>query len=273
MNSYHPAHDDPQSGSPHHKQRLAGESWRVLRIMSEFVEGLDTLERIPPAVSVFGSARTKPDSPVYAQAVECGRLLANRGLAVITGGGPGIMEAANRGASEAGGVSVGLNIVLPMEQSPNPYQNVEIDFRYFFIRKVMFVKYARGFIIFPGGFGTMDEYFESLTLIQTLKVVPFPVVLIGTRFWSGLLAWMRQTLDEEHQTISPQDLDLFSVTDDVEEAVRIVHETHLGLRQAGSWLPRFAGDAEVRSGEGTRGGLGPRMGGLRGVDAAEDAPI
>ncbi len=259
--------------APNHKPRLAGESWRVLRIMSEFVDGLDTLERIPPAVSVFGSARTRPDNPYYAKAVECGKLLAERGFAVITGGGPGIMEAANKGAADAGGVSVGLNIVLPTEQRPNPFQNVEVDFRYFFIRKVMFVKYARGFIIFPGGFGTMDEYFESLTLIQTLKVVPFPVVLIGTKFWGGLLAWMRSTLDEEHHTISPQDLDLFSVTDDVEEAVRIVYETHMGLRKAGAWLPRFAGDADVRQGEGTRGGIRARMVGLGTLNPAEDAPI
>jgi len=257
-----------------HKQRLTQESWRVLRILSEFVEALDTLERIPPAVSVFGSARTRPDSPIYQQAVDCGRRLAQAGFATITGGGPGIMEAANRGALEAGGVSVGLNITLPMEQKPNPYQNVELDFRYFFIRKVMFVKYARGFIIFPGGFGTMDEYFESLTLIQTLKVVPFPVVLIGTRFWSGLLSWMRETLDQEHHTISSQDMNLFSVTDDVEEAVRIVHETHLGIRQAGAWLPRFAGDEEVLPGEGTRGGLKARAQGLRVSDEFnEDAAI
>lgn len=257
-----------------HKQRLTQESWRVLRILSEFVEALDTLERIPPAVSVFGSARTRPDSPVYQQAVDCGRRLAQAGFATITGGGPGIMEAANRGALEAGGVSVGLNITLPMEQKPNPYQNVELDFRYFFIRKVMFVKYARGFIIFPGGFGTMDEYFESLTLIQTLKVVPFPVVLIGSRFWSGLLKWMRETLDEEHHTISPQDMNLFSVTDDVEEAVRIVHETHLGIRQAGAWLPRFAGDEEVLPGEGTRSGVKARAQGLRVSDEfSEDAAI
>lgn len=257
-----------------HKGRLSHESWRVLRIMSEFVDAFDTLEKLGPAVSVFGSARTPTQDPYYAKAVECGRLLAEHGFSVITGGGPGIMEAANKGALEAGGASVGLNISLPMEQRPNPYQNVELDFRYFFIRKVMFVKYARGFVIFPGGFGTMDEYFESLTLIQTLKVVPFPVVLVGSKFWSGLLTWMRETLDAEHHTISPQDMDLFSVTDDVAEAVKIIHETHVGLRRAGAWLPRFVGDAEVLPGEGTRAGVRPRQEGLRGFEELhEDAAI
>jgi len=267
-------HAHPPTNDRPRKQRLSQESWRVLRILSEFVEALDTLERIPPAVSVFGSARTRPDDPYYLQAMECGNRLAKAGFATITGGGPGIMEAANRGALEAGGVSVGLNIALPMEQKPNPYQNIEVDFRYFFIRKVMFVKYARGFIIFPGGFGTMDEFFESLTLIQTLKVVPFPVVLVGKRFWSGLLTWMQEVLALEHRTISPEDMNLFSTTDDVEEAVRIVHETHLGLRKAGAWLPRFAGDEEVLPGEGTRAGLKPRTQGLRATDEfADDAAI
>ncbi|MFO0875193.1 MAG: TIGR00730 family Rossman fold protein [Phycisphaerales bacterium] len=264
----------PAPADQTHKHRLAHESWRVFRIMSEFVDAFDTLARIGPAVSVFGSARTGPDDPYYAKAVQCGRLLVQHQFAVITGGGPGIMEAANKGAKEAGGVSVGLNIALPTEQEPNPFQNVELDFRYFFIRKVMFVKYARGFVIFPGGFGTMDEYFESLTLIQTLKVVPFPVVLVGSKFWSGLLKWMRETLDAEQHTISPQDMDLFSVTDDVEEAVRIIHETHIGLRRAGAWLPRFTGDAEVLPGEGTRTGVRPRQAGLRGFDELhEDAAI
>lgn len=244
-----------------HKEALSMESWRVLRIMSEFVEAFETMVRIGPAISVFGSARTPPDDPYYALAVECGRKLVEKDFAVVTGGGPGIMAAANKGALEAGGTSVGLNITLPTEQIPNPFQNVELDFRYFFIRKVMFVKYACGFIIFPGGFGTMDEFFESLTLIQTLKSVPFPVVLIGKKFWSGLLDWMHSVMEEQFQTISPEDFDLFHLTDDLDEAVSIVHETYLGKRTAGEKLPRFAEDAEPPAGEGTRLGIEPRKGG------------
>jgi uncharacterized protein (TIGR00730 family) len=246
---------------PDHKDLLQFESWRVFRIISEFVDSFDTMARVGPAVSVFGSARTPPGDPYYEKAVACGRRLVERDFACITGGGPGIMEAANKGAIEAGGTSIGLNISLPMEQDPNPYQNVELDFRYFFSRKVCFVKYAKGFIIFPGGFGTMDEFFESLTLMQTLKIVPFPVILIGTEFWSGLLDWIRATLDTRFQTISPEDHDLFHLTDDVDEAVEIVHETAVGKRKAGEWLPRFASDEDVPTGEGTRTGNMPRKGG------------
>ena len=242
------------------KNALQQESWRVLRIMSEFVESLETMVRIDPGVSVFGSARTPADHPVYEQARACGRALAENDFAVVTGGGPGIMEAANRGAYESGGTSVGLNITLPHEQLPNPYQNIELEFRYFFIRKVMFVKYAHGFIIFPGGFGTMDEFFESLTLMQTLKIAPFPVVLIGTDFWSGLLDWLRTTLCEQYATISPHDFDLFNLTDDVDEAVQIVHDTYHGRREIGADLPRFhSDDEEHTTGEGTRTGIHPRQ--------------
>ncbi len=201
---------------------LSREAWRLFRILSEFVDGFETMSDIGPAVTVFGSARTQEDDPVYQQAVECGRRLVKENFAVITGGGPGIMEAANRGAKEADGVSVGLNINLPMEQDPNPYQTHELDFRYFFVRKVMFVKYASGFIIFPGGFGTMDEFFESITLIQTLKIEPFPVVCVGHDFWDGLIDWIKQTMRDRYETISPSDLGLFHVTDSVEEAVQIV---------------------------------------------------
>ncbi|MHC5022441.1 MAG: LOG family protein [Planctomycetota bacterium] len=246
----------PESG---HKDALVYESWRVFRIMSEFVEAMETMARVGPGVSVFGSARTKPGDRYYQVAVDCAAKLVKKDFAVITGGGPGIMEAANKGASEAGGTSVGLNITLPMEQEPNAYQNVELDFRYFFIRKVMFVKYAHGFVIFPGGFGTMDEFFESLTLIQTLKITPFPVVLIGTDFWAGLMDWMRETMCEQFQTISPSDFDLFHLTDDPDEAVQIVHETFIGKRKAAEQLPRFASDAEEKkTGEGTRVGVEPR---------------
>jgi uncharacterized protein (TIGR00730 family) len=247
-----------------HKDALRHESWRVLRVMSEFVDSFDTLARIGPAISVFGSSRTPEGDRYYRLAVECTRKLADKGFAVITGGGPGIMEAANRGASEAGGVSVGLNISLPMEQRPNPYQNVEIDFRYFFVRKVCFVKYARGFVIFPGGFGTMDEFFESLTLMQTLKVVPFPVVLIGSDFWSGLIDWLRGTMEERFETISPEDFDLFHLTDDLDEAVTILYETHIGKRRVAEGLPRFGDEEGEPTGEGTRLGIAPRKRGRLG---------
>ena len=253
------------------KQALALESWRALRILSEFVDGVETMSRCAPGVAVFGSARLKPEHPSYQQAEKCGRLLVEQGFTVITGGGPGVMEAANKGAKEAGGTSVGLNIVLPMEQQPNPFQTVDIEFRYFFVRKVMFVKYARGFIIFPGGFGTMDELFEALTLIQTLKIVPFPIVLVGTKFWAPLVDWMKTTLRDEYATVSPGDFEIFSITDSVEEAVQIVWESHIGQRVVAPELPRFAADEEERvSGDGTRGGPRHRR---RGGDSWHESAI
>jgi uncharacterized protein (TIGR00730 family) len=194
--------------------------WRVLRIMGEFVDGFDVLARVGLAVTVFGSARVKPDSPYYAAAREVGAGIAKRGFAVITGGGPGIMEAANRGANEAGGLSIGCNIELPHEQSPNPYANLSIDFRYFFVRKTMFVKYSEAFVVFPGGFGTMDELFEALTLIQTSKVKRFPVVLYGSRYWGGLLDWIRDTLAVEGM-VSDSDLALVQVVDTTDEVCAI----------------------------------------------------
>jgi hypothetical protein len=197
------------------------DSWRVFRIMGEFVEGFDTLARVGPAVSVFGSARVGPGDPQYLAAEETGRLLAKAGFSVITGGGPGIMEAANKGAVEAGGLSIGCNIELPFEQGMNAFVRTAVNFRYFFVRKTMFVKYAEGFIIFPGGFGTMDELFESLTLIQTGKVRNFPVVLFGSDYWSGLLEWIRTTMLEEGK-INAADLELLVVTDSPEVAVRTV---------------------------------------------------
>ena len=246
---------------PDHKTSLRHEAWRVLRIMSEFVDSFETLVELGPSVSVFGSARLSPQDRYYQLAVACGAKLVEKDFAVITGGGPGIMEAANRGALEAGGTSVGLNIALPTEQLPNAYQNVELNFRYFFIRKVMFVKYAMGVIIFPGGFGTMDEFFESLTLIQTLKAVPFPVVLIGTDFWSDLVTWMRKTMHDKFQTVGSEDFDLFTLTDDVDEAVGIIHDSFTGKRKVAERLPRFASDKDVHTGEGTRMGVDPRKGG------------
>ncbi len=193
--------------------------WRVLRIQTEFVEGFGLLAELPRAVSVFGSARTPRDAPEYAMARQLGGALADAGWAVITGGGPGIMEATNRGASEAGGLSVGLGIELPFEQSLNEWVDLGLEFRYFFARKTMFVKYAQAFVILPGGFGTMDELFEALTLVQTRKVNAFPVILLGSQFWAPLLAWLRSSL-LPLGLISPGDLDLFHVTDDVADAVQ-----------------------------------------------------
>ena len=191
--------------------------WRVLRILSEFVEGFDALNEVGPAVTVFGSARATADDPYYAAGRALGGALARRGFAVITGGGPGIMEAVNRGCQEAGGLSVGCNIELPNEQELNDYVDLGVEFRYFFVRKNMFVKYARGFVIFPGGLGTLDELFESLTLAQTGKIEHFPVVLFGTEYWSGLLDWMRKVV-LGRGAISPEDMDLMTLTDDPEEA-------------------------------------------------------
>jgi hypothetical protein len=196
------------------------DSWRIFRIMSEFVEGFETMGNVGTAVSIFGSARTKPGDPYYKAAEETARLLAKGGIGVITGGGPGIMEAANKGAYEAGGMSVGLNITLPHEQEANRYQTITLDFHYFYARKVMFVKYAKAFICFPGGYGTLDEFFETLTLIQTVKVEPFPIVLFGSSYWGGLVEWIKEQLGP--QFIDPEDIDIFRVTDDVNEAVRLV---------------------------------------------------
>ena len=194
--------------------------WRVLRILSEFVEGFDALNDIGPAVTVFGSARTQRDDPYYAAGRSLGAALAHRGFAVITGGGPGIMEAVNRGCHEAGGLSVGCNIELPREQALNPYVDLGVEFRYFFVRKNMFVKYARGFVIFPGGLGTLDELFESLTLAQTGKIEHFPIVLYGSSYWKGLLDWMRAVV-LAHGAMSPDDFNLVSLTDDPEEAAEM----------------------------------------------------
>ncbi len=197
--------------------------WRVLRIQAEFVEGFDALSQLPPAVSVFGSARTPPESPVYEQAELVGRKLTDAGFAVITGGGPGIMEAANKGALDAGGLSVGLGIELPFEQGLNHYVSLGVNFRYFFARKTMFLKYSRGFIAMPGGFGTFDELFEALTLIQTKKVTHFPIVLLGTEFWCGLLDWVKGSV-QGGGFIAESDLDLLTITDDVDEAIAAMGE-------------------------------------------------
>jgi uncharacterized protein (TIGR00730 family) len=217
---------------------LKTDTWRALRIMGEFVEGFDALAGVGPAVSVFGSARIGRSDPYYRLARTLARKLAKRGYAIITGGGPGVMEAANRGARDAGGVSVGCNIELPFEQGLNEFVTLGMEFRYFFVRKTMFVKYAEAFCIFPGGFGTLDELFEALTLIQTGKVQHFPVVLFGTAYWAGLLAWMKET-PLSGGKISPEDLTIFTVTDDVDEAVQVIlahHEMHQAEMTAGSNL-------------------------------------
>jgi len=198
-----------------------GESWRLFKIMGEFVDGVDNLHDIGPAVSIFGSARTKPDDPVYKKAEKIAALFVKNNFAVITGGGGGVMEAANKGAAEAGGTSVGLNIVLPFEQEPNKYSNINLDFNYFFIRKVMFVKYAFAYIIMPGGFGTLDELFESVTLVQTRRIKPFPIILVDSDYWSGLKEWITSRLLKESR-ISPEDIDILQVMDDPEEIVNTV---------------------------------------------------
>ncbi|WP_102510558.1 TIGR00730 family Rossman fold protein [Sanguibacter massiliensis] len=208
-----------------------GDPWRVMRIQSEFVEGFGALAELGPAMSVFGSARTKPGTPDYELAVEVGRLLVEKGYAVITGGGPGIMEAANKGASEAGGVSVGLGIELPFEQGMNQWVDLGVNFRYFFARKTMFVKYASGFVVLPGGFGTFDELFEALTLVQTHKVTEFSIVLVGADYWTPMLEWLRGPVLARGM-ISAADLDLVRVVDTAEEAVEIVVGRDLELRAA-----------------------------------------
>ena len=206
------------------------EPWRIFRIMAEFVDGFDELSKIGDAVTVFGSARTKPADKYYKLAEKTAALLAKNNLAVITGAGPGIMEAANKGAKAAGGVSIGLNIQVPILQKPNKFITKLIEFRYFFCRKVMFVKYAKAFVIFPGGFGTMDEFFESITLIQTLRIEKFPVILMGSEYWKGLIDWMKQGMLEEGR-VEKKDLSLFSIVDKPEDVLKIIKDfykqTHL----------------------------------------------
>jgi uncharacterized protein (TIGR00730 family) len=241
------------------EDRLSKETWRLFRILSEFVDGFEVMSNIGPAVTVFGSARTPADDRYYKLAVQLSRELAEAGMAVITGGGPGIMEAANRGAFEGKGRSIGLNIALPMEQEPNAFQTDSLTFRYFFVRKVMFVKYASAFVIFPGGFGTMDEFFESLTLIQTLKINPFPVICIGHDFWDGLIDWTRRVMLEQFANISPEDMDFFHVTDDVHEAVNIVQRYVHHNDSLGPQRPEVTGPAGEPTAEGTRVGVDPRF--------------
>ncbi len=222
--------DEQLLESPRPDEFTHTDTWRVFRIMGEFVEGFDDLATLRRGVSIFGSARTPPNDPEYQVAQETAALLANAGFSVITGGGPGIMEAANRGAYEAGGISVGCNIELPFEQRPNAYQTLSLKFKYFFVRKMMFVKYSEAFVIFPGGFGTLDELFEALTLIQTRKIRDFPVVMYGTRYWGGLMDWIREVALKENK-VSTADLKLLHLTDSPAEIVRIIVESQNSLRQ------------------------------------------
>jgi uncharacterized protein (TIGR00730 family) len=197
------------------------DTWRMFHIMAEFVEGFEALAEYHPSVSIFGSSRAKPGDEVYQNAERIGQLLAENGFGVITGGGPGVMEAANKGAASVGGKSIGLNIELPLEQNPNPYTNINLTFHYFFVRKVMFIKYAVAYIILPGGFGTMDELFESITLIQTHKIRPFPVILVGSEYWKGLLDWIKGVVLKEER-ISPSDLEIFQQIDQPEEIIKAI---------------------------------------------------
>lgn len=236
--------------------------WRIFRIMSEFVEGFEEMANIGTAVSIFGSARTKPDHPDYQAAELTSRLLAKSGFSVITGGGPGIMEAANKGAFEAKGKSIGLNITLPQEQEANRYQTISLDFHYFYARKVMFVKYASAFVCFPGGYGTLDEFFETITLIQTLKIEAFPIILYGSHYWSGLTDWIKRQLVPAY--MDPEDADIFRLVDSPQEIVRLVKQ---GVKKHW-WRPI---DEELtrilKNGKSSR--KGPMSGGERSADTGE----
>jgi uncharacterized protein (TIGR00730 family) len=211
--------------------------WRLFRIMAEFTEGFEELASVGPAVSFFGSSREKPESKYYELAQRTAFEMAKADFAVITGGGAGIMEAANRGATAAGGTSIGLNIELPVEQIPNKYQNLSLQFRYFFCRKVMFLKYAHGFIVFPGGYGTMDEFTEALVLIQTLRQAQFPVILMGIEYWEGLIKWMKQKMLTENKYISPEDLNVFTVVDEPQDAVKIIVDFRETKGRSGLYMP------------------------------------
>ena len=233
-----------QSGPYADTSFLESDAWRALRITAEFIEGFDSLARLGPAVTVFGSARTPESDPMYRNAEQLGRRLAETGFTVITGGGPGIMEAANKGASDAGGVSVGCAIELPHEQSTNRYVNLEVTFRYFFVRKTMFVKYAQGFVIFPGGYGTFDELFEALTLVQTGKIDHFPICLFGSDYWRPLVRWLRDPVSQEGK-IDRRDVGLLRVTDDLDEIVATMVESHRRQQEVRTDTPASSNGADA----------------------------
>ncbi|MDD5458525.1 MAG: TIGR00730 family Rossman fold protein [Phycisphaerae bacterium] len=211
--------------------------WRIFKVMAEFTQGFEELGSIGPAVSIFGSARTVENDPHYELARQTAKEIGSSGFAIITGGGGGIMEAANRGAAEAGAKSIGLNIELPMEQKPNDFQNISLSFKYFFVRKVMFLKYAHGFVVCPGGYGTMDEFFESLVLIQTLRQASFPVILMCSDYWDGLIRWMRETMLEKYGYIAPKDLDVFTVVDDPKDVAKILVDFRDSKGKVGFEMP------------------------------------
>ncbi len=257
------------------KEPFAEDMWRIFRIMAEFVEGFDSLAYLGPAVTIFGSARTPPTDGYYQKARQLAALLAQEKFAVITGGGPGIMEAANAGAKDAGGVSVGLNISLPHEQRSNLFQTISLNYHYFFVRKTMFVKYSHAIVCFPGGYGTLDECFESLTLIQTMKTDPRPLILIGRDYWSGLIDWMRVTLLQKFQTIDAADLNIFRLTDDPAEACKWIVQAERGrCWYAPTRELSTAHQAARLSPEGTRYGVPPRSNHDRGTpDSMADKPV
>jgi uncharacterized protein (TIGR00730 family) len=255
------------------RQELSPDSkdvWRIFRIMSEFVEGFEEMASIGPAVSIFGSARTKPSDPYYQATEETARLLAKEGFSVFSGGGPGIMEAGNKGAFDAGGKSIGLNITLPQEQEANRYQTLSLDFHYFYARKVMFVKYASAFVCFPGGYGTLDEFFETMTLIQTLKIEAFPIILYGTEYWSGLAEWLKKQLIPHY--IDREDIDIFKIVDSPREVVKLIKKgttkhwwrplddelTRIAGNGAGKKIGPLSGARSANTGEGTRYGRRPK---------------
>ena len=240
---------------------MQSDTWRVFRIMAEFVEGFEAMSDLGPAVSIFGSARTAPDDPYYKACEKTARLLAKAGFSVITGGGPGIMEAGNKGAFEAGGKSVGLNITLPLEQQSNRYQTVELDFHYFYVRKVMFVKYASAFICFPGGYGTLDEFFETVTLVQTLKVRAAPIILFGSEYWTGLLEFLKKSVSPRY--IDAEDMDIFRIVDTPEDAVKLVKH---GVKKSW-WKPEAAELNRLLNGSGT--GASPLAAKARNADTGE----
>lgn len=242
----------PSSHALAELQPKASDAWMVFKMLGEFVEGFETLRNLGPAVSVFGSARVKKGDPVYQLGVRVGELLGKSGFSVITGGGPGVMEAANRGAMKSGAKSVGLNIKLPFEQRPNPYQNVSLTFDYFFARKVMFVKYALAYVVLPGGFGTMDEFFEALTLVQTHKIKHFPIILMGRDYYGSLVDWIRTTMVKD-KMISPGDTGLVYLTDDPEEAVFIIRRTYENRHFLGEqWRAEYSEIARARRAESQR---------------------
>lgn len=218
-------------------ERPVQDMWRIFKIMSEFVEGFEEMSNIGPAVSIFGSARSKPSEKYYKLAEQTAEEVAKAGFTVITGGGAGIMEAANKGAARVGGKSVGLNIEIPMEQVPNEYQNIALNFRYFFTRKVMFLKYAHGFIVLPGGYGTMDEFFEALVLIQTFRQASFPIVLMGSDYWAGLVKWLKDTMLNQYNYISPEDINVFTMVDDPKQAAQIISDFRDAEGDVGFQLP------------------------------------